>query len=169
METKVIAIGAVDENWAAGFEGHLLFDNPEDLNRFADLTMGHTVVMGRKTFESLPNTSPLSGRVNVILTSDEFYDRPGCITLRNMKELEEFICDSDEEIIWIIGGQQIWDEALDLTDECYITSHRAKANQADTYFPNLDILDEWTIASIDGPHTTDEGIDYEYRIYRKLS
>ncbi len=139
MDTKVIAI----EKWAAGYEGQLLIDNSEDLNRFAELTMGHTIVMGRKTFESLPGNSPLSGRINVILTTDKFYERRGCITLNSIKELEEFIDESDDEIIWIIGGQQVWNETLDMCDECYITSHHTAADKADTYFPNLDDKDAW--------------------------
>ncbi len=168
MDTKVIAIASVDRNWAAGYRGHLLIDNPDDLRRFSELTKGSTVVMGRKTFESLPQAAPLPHRKNVIMSKDTSFKPNGCIIVNSINELKSYIDTSNDQIIWIIGGEDIWMGTLDLIDECQITSHYCECENADTYFPNLDILDEWNIASIEGPYTTDSGIDYEYRTYRKL-
>ncbi len=168
METKVIAIAAVDENWAAGSKGHLLFDNAKDLKRFSDLTRNHTVVMGRKTLESLPESSPLPNRCNVVMSEDVNFIPHGCTVLHTIDELRHYIDTSNDEVVWIIGGEEIWRSCLPFIDECQITSHYESSENADTFFPNLDQLKEWTIASIDGPHTTEDDIQFEYRTYRKL-
>ena len=168
MNTKVIAIAAVDKNWAAGYKGQLIINNPDDLKRFSELTSGQTVVMGRKTFESLPHSCPLPNRTNVILTQDTMFNPPNCVVLRSIEKLKEYIDGSNESVIWIIGGEEIWNETLSIIDECQITSHNIESDKADTYFPNLDQLEDWTITSIEGPYSTEDAIDYEYRTYRKV-
>ena len=139
----ISAIVAVDENWGIGYNGDLLEHIPEDLKYFKQLTSGNTIVMGRKTWDSLPK-KPLPNRFNVVITSQE----------RHFEEMTAFIPFSEavsrlkhspkEDDWFIIGGGQIYKELLPYCDRVYVTKIFKNHNQVDTYFPNLDESEEWT-------------------------
>lgn len=139
----ISAIVAVDENWGIGYNGDLLEHIPEDLKYFKTLTDGNTIIMGRKTWNSLPK-KPLPNRFNVVITSQE----------RHFEEMTAFIPFSEavsrlkhslkEDDQFIIGGGQIYKELLPYCDRVYVTKIFKNHNQVDTYFPNLDELEEWT-------------------------
>ncbi len=167
MANKLIAIAATDKAWHVGYKGNLLVNNSYDLKRFSDLTSHHIVVMGRKTFESLPGNTALPNRTNVVLSRNKAFNPEGVLILHSMRELEEYISSIHDRKIWIIGGQDVWEETLHMVDECLITYHHILAPQADTSFPNIDEMDDWTITSIEGRLETDEGIEFEYRTYRR--
>ena len=142
----ISAIVAVDENWGIGYNGDLLEHIPEDLKYFKQLTSGNTIVMGRKTWDSLPK-KPLPNRFNVVITSQE----------RHFEKMTAFIPFSEavsrlkhspKAYDWfIIGGGQIYKELLPYCDRVYVTKIFKNHNQVDTYFPNLDESEEWTPAA----------------------
>lgn len=142
----ISAIVAVDENWGIGYNGDLLEHIPEDLKYFKQLTSGNTIVMGRKTWDSLPK-KPLPNRFNVVITSQE----------RHFEEMTAFIPFSEavsrlkhspkEDDWFIIGGGQIYKELLPYCDRVYVTKIFKNHNQVDTYFPNLDESEEWAPAA----------------------
>ena len=142
----ISAIVAVDENWGIGYNGDLLEHIPEDLKYFKTLTDGNTIIMGRKTWDSLPK-KPLPNRFNVVITSQE----------RHFEEMTAFIPFSEavsrlkhslkEDDQFIIGGGQIYKELLPYCDKVYVTKIFKNHNQVDTYFPNLDESEEWTPAT----------------------
>ena len=103
---------------------------PGDLHHFKELTMGHTVIMGRRTFASIGR--PLPGRENIIVTST-LYEIPGCIIVRSLAEALEL---ASREIIFIIGGQQLYKEALPLAEYLDLTFVDAEP-EGDTFFPEV--------------------------------
>ena len=139
----ISAIVAVDNNWGIGFNGDLLEHIPEDLKYFKQLTSGEykAVVMGRKTWDSLPK-KPLPNRKNIIITTqtnynsqDEHFWRLGQakLVMKQQKGWEFFV----------IGGGQIYEKLLPLCDRVYVTKIYKDHDQVDTYFPNLDKSEEW--------------------------
>ncbi len=128
-------IAAVDRNLGIGFQNHLLFWLPNDLKRFKALTTGHTIIMGRKTFESLPN-GPLPNRRNLVLTTNSQIEFPG---VEVFHELEDALdsCSSEEEI-YIIGGESLYRRAMPLAHRLRLTEIDAEAEKADAFFPHVD-------------------------------
>ena len=140
----ISAIVAVDNNWGIGFNGKLLEHIPEDLKMFKQLTIGHTVIMGRKTWNSLPK-APLPQRSNIVISSTKplIMDKN---TLRlPLEDVIEFLEYTKDEI-FIIGGGTIYKELLPLCDKVYVTKIFKDHSNIDTYFPNLDQMkDEWKL------------------------
>ena len=123
-------IAAVARNRVIGYNGQIPWNIPEDLQHFKELTMGHTVIMGRRTFASIGR--PLPGRENIIVTST-LYEIPGCIIVRSLAEALEL---ASREIIFIIGGQQLYKEALPLAE--YLDLNFVDAEpEGDTFFPEV--------------------------------
>lgn len=133
---KIIA--AIGRNNELGKSGNLLWDIPEDLQNFKDLTFGGTIVMGRKTWESLP-THPLPGRRNIVLSRDPEYTDERCETLQNLGKIEE-------EELFVIGGGEIYHQFLDKADIIHLTRVYQSYPEADTFFPNID-LSVWSLFS----------------------
>lgn len=131
----ITIICALDKNRAIGFEGHMLFHLRSDLQRFKALTSGHTVIMGRKTFESLPKGA-LPNRRNFVI-SRSLAEVPSGTYLFNSLDTALQAAKDDKEI-FIIGGASIYEAALPLADRLCLTFIEATAPQADTFFPNVD-------------------------------
>lgn len=127
-------IAAVDRNMAIGFENKLLFWLPNDLKRFKALTTGNTIIMGRKTFESLPKGA-LPNRRNVVLSSNPSADCPGAEVFPSL-EAALGSCKENEKV-YIIGGASVYRQALPLADELCLTEIDATAEQADAFFPEV--------------------------------
>lgn len=140
----ISAIVAVDENWGIGFNGELLEKIPNDLKRFKELTTNNIVVMGRKTWDSLP-IHPLPNRINIILS--KHYLEPACESTicMNLNSLNYCLKKNHlfEEEWFIIGGGQIYKELLPFCDRVYVTKIFKEHKNVDTYFPNLDEPEEW--------------------------
>ena len=130
-------IAAVAKNRAIGFENKLIYWLPNDLKRFKALTTGHTIVMGRKTFESLPKGA-LPNRRNCVL-SRSTKELPGCECFASW---DDFIksCKADEDI-YIIGGASLYTNLLDKTDRLCLTEINDTPAQADTFFPEY--AEDW--------------------------
>jgi len=128
-------IVATSENNVIGKGNDIPWYIPEDLEHFKKLTTGNTVIMGRKTYESLPKEyRPLPNRINIVITRDKTYQAKGCLVVNS---LEDAItkADNDREI-FIIGGGQIYREGLKFADRIYLTKIH-KNISGDTYFPKL--------------------------------
>jgi dihydrofolate reductase len=140
----ISAIVAVDEDWGIGFNGQLLEKIPEDMKWFRLLTHERTVLMGRKTWDSLPK-KPLPDRLNLVITRGErkFDDMTVFIDMEEAKiRAREAAKDPDDE--WfVIGGGQIYKELLPFCDRVYVTKIYTSHENVDTYFPNLDEPEEW--------------------------
>ncbi len=98
------AIAAVSRDWGIGRAGELLFHIPEDLRRFRALTTGGTVIMGRKTLDSLPGGRPLPNRRNLVLTRNAAFSRPGVEAVRSLEELLALLEGQDPDRAWVCGG-----------------------------------------------------------------
>lgn len=106
-----------------GRSDKLMWPIPEDLKRFKQLTMGHPVIMGRKTFESILASlgKPLPGRTNIVVTRDESYKPEGAVAVHSLEEAIEKAGGIDQEEVFIGGGAQIYEQALPHTDRLYLT------------------------------------------------
>lgn len=150
-------IVAVAENDVIGYDNHLLWHISEDLKRFKSLTLGHHIIMGRKTFESIGK--PLPGRVSVIISRQENLKIEGCVVVNSLDEAFE-VAKNDSEA-FIIGGGEIYKQALPIVDKIYLT--RVHAGFAgDTFFPELN-LSEWSTECITkGKPANDDGLGYTF-------
>ena len=141
------AIVAVDENWGIGLNNKLLFHFPKDMKFFKALTTGKVVVMGRETFLSLPNQQPLTGRTNVVLTTDQNFKRDGVIVCHRIEDVIELLVDYKSDDIFIIGGASVYEQMLHLCSDVYVTKVKA-TKDADRLFPNLDNLEHWALKEV---------------------
>ena len=132
--SKVSIIAAVDRRMAIGFENKLLFWLPNDLKRFKALTTGNTVLMGRKTFESLPKGA-LPNRRNIVLSSSPDTVCPGAEVFPSLEAALQSC--KEEEHVYIIGGASIYQQALSFADELCLTEIDSTASEADAYFPEV--------------------------------
>jgi len=157
------AIAAVDLNWGIGYRGNLLERIPEDMKFFKKATIGKVVVMGRKTFESLPGKKPLKDRVNIVLTTKGKFDDDG---VKVCSSLDELLCELkqySEDDVFVIGGESVYSLLLPYCSEAYITKIE-NSYEADTYFKNLDEDDSWELTSESG--TKDyNGIKFKFVKY----
>lgn len=127
-------IAAVDRKRGIGYQNRLLFWLPNDLKRFKALTTGNTIIMGRKTFESLPKGS-LPNRRNVVLSTQKDLVCPGAEVFSSLEEALNS-CRPDEHV-YIIGGASVYRQALPFADALYLTEVDAEAPQVDAYFPEI--------------------------------
>ena len=133
-DNMISIIAAVDRHMAIGYENKLLFWLPNDLKRFKALTTGNTIIMGRKTFESLPKGA-LPNRRNIVLSTRPDTLCPGAEIFSSLEEALKH-CEQDEQI-YIIGGASVYRQALPLADALCLTEIDAEAPQADAYFPEV--------------------------------
>lgn len=152
------AIAAVDANWAIGNKNRLLTSIPADMKFFREKTMGHVVVMGRKTLESFPNGLPLKNRINIVLTANHSYKVKDAIIVHTKEELLEELKKYDSNELYVIGGGSIYEMLIPYCDTAYITKID-HAYAADTYFPNLDQMDDWEMTEVSEEQTC---FDLEY-------
>ncbi len=154
-------IVAVDENWGIGKDGEQLIYISADLKRFKALTMGHSLVLGRKTLATFPGGKPLKGRRNLILSRNPEFAPEGAEVYHSMEELLEHV----EEDAFVIGGASVYQELLDRCDTAYVTKLQASW-PADCWFPNLDEDPAWTVAE-EGEVLEEQGVKFRYVTYRR--
>ena len=136
------AIVAVDQNWGIGYQNQLLFRIPADQKFFRETTTGGVVVMGRKTLFSFPKQAPLPNRTNLVLTRDPSFQREGVTVIHGREELMELLKGYEREKVFLIGGEQVYREFLDLCNSALVTKIHA-SRPADAFFPNLDDRKDW--------------------------
>lgn len=129
-------ICAIGKNRAIGKKNKLLWNIPEDLEHFKKITLGHPVIMGRKTFESIGR--PLLDRTNIVVTRDESYQQDKCLVVHSLKEAIQKAKKIDSEEVFVIGGGSIYAQVIDLADKLYLTIVDDMVEDADTFFPEYD-------------------------------
>lgn len=160
-------IVAVDKNWAIGFENKLLNSIPEDMKFFRETTTGKVVVMGRKTLESFPNKRPLKNRTNIVITRQKDYQVDGAVVLHSVEEALDYLKQFKSEDIYVIGGASIYEQMLPYCDVAHVTV-MDYAYQADTWFPNLDKMEEFVVAA-DSEEKTYFDLEYCFKMYVRKS
>lgn len=150
----ITIIAAVARNRAIGFENKLLYWLPNDLKRFKASTTGHTIIMGRNTFESLPKGA-LPNRRNVVL-SRTTKELPGCEVFPTLEEALQS-CRSDEDI-YIIGGARVYEQAIRFADRLCLTEIDDTPKDADAFFPDYS---DWKVETKE-THPKDEKHAFEY-------
>lgn len=158
---KLALIAAIAKNNAIGYGNRLIYWLPNDLKRFKELTTGHTIIMGSNTFRSLPKGA-LPNRRNIVLSRKE-KSFPGCETFSS---LEEALANcTNEDIVYIIGGETLYKAALPIADILCLTEVDDTPAQADAFFPQF-ARNEWEIIEQE-EHTTDEkhGFNYSFTTY----
>lgn len=136
--SRVSAIAAIGANTRVlGKDNDLVWDIPEDLERFRNLTRGHPVIMGRKTWESIPaERRPLPKRTNIVVSRQEGYSAPGAVVVSSVEAaLEEARKSEGADEIFVIGGSGIFKDAFPVTDRLYLTLVHDEA-PGDVYFPD---------------------------------
>lgn len=134
---------AASENNAIGLKGNLLWRLPMDMQFFKETTYGHYVLMGRKSYESIPaKFRPLDGRPNVIITRNKDYKQEGCKVVASLEEGIQFAKDNGERELMIIGGGEIYKQAFAVADRIYLTRVHHHFADADTFFPEVSST-EW--------------------------
>lgn len=153
---------AAAQNNAIGYKNQLLWRMPADLKFFKDKTSGHTVIMGRKTYESVGK--PLPNRRNIIITRQHDYQVEGAEVVHSVDEALA-LCDLKDEI-FIVGGAEIYNMVMDRCDRIYLTLIYGEF-EADTFFPPI-IQEFWQLTSEDY-HQADEKnpYDYNFMVYDK--
>ena len=157
----ITIIVATDRNNGIGYNNGLLANIPGDLKRFREITMGHSLIMGKKTWESLPN-KPLAGRQNIVITDNEL-DCFNCAdTARSIEEAVS-LCKPGNEI-FIIGGGSVYRQFMPLADRLMVTHIDARFT-ADTFFPEIN-PDEWYVSENEDFLSEDPSqISFSYTTY----
>lgn len=154
---EIILIVAIADDNAIGYNNDLLAFISADLKRFKALTTGHTIVMGRKTFESLPKGA-LPNRRNIVLTHQTDFEASGAETVSSVDEVISLCSSSDR--LFVIGGASVYEAFLPKATQLKVTFIHHRFSKADTFFPNVD-WQQWNeVARVDV--TDDEKADYTY-------
>lgn len=151
-------IVAIAQNGAIGYKGDLIYHLSADLRRFKELTTGNTVIMGRKTFESLPKGA-LPNRRNIVITRQQGVSFPGTEVYSSLDEALSK-CARDEKV-YIMGGAQVYTQALPIADELEITLVNDTPALADTFFPEFGSDESWHLINRED-HSPDEKNPYPY-------
>ena len=159
------AIAAVDANWAIGNKNRLLTSIPADMKFFREKTMGHVVVMGRKTLESFPNGLPLKNRVNIVLTENRSYKVKDAIIVHSIEEALEELKKYASEDVYVIGGDSIYAQMLPYCDTAHVTKIDF-GYEADAWFPNLDENPDWELEE-KGEMQEEKGVRFSFDVYKK--
>ncbi|MDX3913484.1 MULTISPECIES: dihydrofolate reductase [Olivibacter] len=158
MITSIIV--AASKNNAIGKNNELLWHMPADLKFFRKTTSGHTVIMGRKTFESVGEALPK--RRNIVITRQANFQADNIEVVNSLEEALA-ACEHEKEEIFIVGGAQIYEQAMSLTDRIYLTRINHDFQDADTFFPEIND-EEWQLEEVEH-HESDEKNPYDYSFY----
>lgn len=157
----ISVIVAADRRGAIGLRGDMLWHLPDDLRRFKAVTTGKAVVMGRKTWESLPRR-PLPGRLNVVISRNPDYRADGARLAASLREAIGIASGAEE--IFIIGGGEVYRQAMPLASRLYLTRIQAEAPEADTFFPDVDPR-EWTLTESESVPARDGRPPFRFENY----
>ncbi len=156
----VSMIAAVAENRVIGKDNDLVWHLPDDMKYFMETTSDHFVIMGRRNYESIPHKyRPLPKRTNIVVTRQSDYEAPGCIIANSLEQALALAEEQQQEEVFIIGGEQIYAQALPKADRLYLTEVKA-AFDGDTFFPVFDRQqwhEKWR-----QPHPVDERHAYPF-------
>jgi len=166
-------IVAVDNEWGIGFKGDLLARVRGDLRNFASLTKGKVVIYGSKTLETFPEHKILKNRVNIVLSRRNNLEAEGALVAGSVDEALALAGKYDTDDVFVIGGQSVYTQFLEYCDCCFVTKF-ISSFEKDTFFPDLDISEEWQLAYRSSVHISDpetdsvEGMKYFFTKYRRV-
>jgi dihydrofolate reductase len=160
----VSLIAAMAENRVIGRDGGLPWRLPDDLKHFKRLTVDHTVIMGRKTFDEIRR--PLANRRNVVISRNPAFRPPGATVVPSLREA--LALGATEQEVFVIGGGEIYRQALPFADRIYLTVVHAQV-EGDTWFPAFEATDGWVLEE-ETPHPADDhhAYPFTFRTYRRL-
>lgn len=154
---KLLLIAALGNNNVIGNENQLMWHMPADLKHFKNLTMGHTLIMGRKTFESMGK--PLKGRETIVVTGKKNYDAQGCQMANSISEALKMV--KDQKDVFVVGGEEIYRQTIDLYQARRLYITRIYGNfEGDAFFPEID-PEKWELIEME-EHEPDEKNKYPY-------
>lgn len=158
MNINIIA--AIGKNNELGKNNNLIWRIKDDMKFFKDTTMGHPIVMGRKTFESLPKVLP--GRKNIVLSRNDINNKE----IEVYKSIKEFLINYEnfKDDVFIIGGASIYKEFIDLANKMYLTEIDSIDNKADVYFPKFD-LNNWDKEILS--EKSEDSLEYKHVLYKR--
>lgn len=157
----VSLIVAIDQKGGIGKNNRLQWRIPSDLQRFKRLTMGHHLVMGRKTYETIGR--PLPGRIMVIITHQKEYFAKDCIVVHSLDDAMRLATDAHESELFIIGGGEVFRQAIQLADKLYLTTVYTDIG-GDVFFPNIN-LEEWNyLGREENVHNTTDEFTSDFKI-----
>lgn len=157
---------AMDKDGLIGKDNDLPWRLPNDLKYFKQLTTKHTILMGRKTYESIGR--PLPNRTNVVLTRNKDFQPEGCKVVHSVEEVQKLFKEDTNDEVFVIGGSDIFKLLLPFTDRLYIT-RIDESFEGDTFFPEID-FDNWNLVSKEqGEKDENNPYDYYFCIYDKKS
>ena len=163
----MIAIAAIDSNWAIGNKGDLLISLPEDQKGvFRFYTAGNTVVFGRKTLMTFKDQKLLPKRINIILSRNPDFEKEGAVILHSTDELDQYAKSHPDEKIFVIGGAEIYKTLLPICDEAILTKINHEF-EADAYFPNLDEDDDWELVEVEPTVMSEKGVSFNVHHYKR--
>jgi dihydrofolate reductase len=162
--TQVKLIWAEARNKAIGRAGEMPWHLPEDLAHFKQLTTGAPVVMGRRTWESLPERfRPLPARENYVVTSDPNFHAPGATVVTSLEKLLNDLSASQTQTVWVMGGGQIYRAVMPHADELVVTKIALEVVDADTFAPEIDA--GWKLAESTDDLLSSTGLSYRFERY----
>lgn len=156
------AIVAVDQNWAIGKDGDQLCYISADLKRFKELTLGHPVILGRKTLSTFPGGRPLKGRRNLVLSRDPEFQAEGAEVYH---DVESLLSQAPEDS-FVIGGESVYRSLLPYCETVYVTKIMSTF-PADTWFPDLDADPAWRVAG-EEESLEEKGLAFRYVTYERV-
>jgi len=159
-------IVAVSEDYGIGKDNRLLFKLSKDLQFFKEKTLNKVVVMGRKTYESLP-VKPLKNRINIVLTSDENFFEQGVKVVHSYDELFKEIENYNQEDVFLIGGASLYNKLIDRCHKGYVTKIYKKV-EADTYIKNIETDKNWKEINSSKPYLQND-LEFEFKEFENLN
>lgn len=164
---QVGLVWAEARDGAIGRHGEMPWHLPEDLAHFKAVTLGSPVIMGRRTWESLPERfRPLPGRENVVVTRDAEFTAPGAIVQNSLEGALSWLQSRGLESVWIMGGGQLYREAMPLAHELVVTRIELDVPDADTYAP--EIGSDWRLADPGTPLVSSAGLAYRFERWERF-
>lgn len=162
---KLSIIVATSLNNVIGVDNQLPWHLPADLKYFKQLTTGHTILMGRKTFESIGR--PLPNRINIVITRSKSFEVEGVIVQNSIEDALQYCQNKDE--VFIIGGDTIYKQMMPMVQKIHLTKVHTVIENGDAFFPELD-LKQWTLRSSVFHEKDDKNaFDYTFEIFEKVS
>lgn len=160
-------IAVVAANGAIGRDNQLLFSLPEDMKHFRALTLGKTVIMGRKTLDSFPGGKPLPKRQNLVLTRDVNFCREGVTVCHSVEEVLKQVQDLPEDSVMVVGGAETYRLFLPYCRQIYLTQVQAAVPEADCFFPEISPETGWKLTE-KTEEREQNGLRYTFCTYRRI-
>jgi len=162
MNPRISVIAALARNRVIGIENRLPWKLPEDLAHFKALTLGHPIIMGRKTFESLGR--PLPGRTNIVITRNPDYAPTGCLIAASIADAVALCGDVPE--VFFIGGAELYRQVLPLADRLYLTEVQIDA-EGDAWFPEYDRSDFREVSRLANRGEKGDRLEFDFVVYER--